>query len=250
RLRDARPARRLARPQAELMTRQYWRRGSTTGRPAQGHGRTWSRRSLPATGPRNRRLRSCCTPTRSPPGLDPPHFPPGRPPPRPHGTEAAGPRAVAPYVPRAAADTVQHAVLQEHLETFLAAAAARTNGVGLPSFIEREFRAFLRCGVLAHGFLRVRCDDCAFERLVPLSCKGRAACASRRRARRGGAGGDSRRARPPLGARPAMGAHRSPPTALPPRLRPRALSRRHRGVRARRARLVPPASAARWVGRR
>src|SRR5262245_45118360 len=24
-------------------------------------------------------------------------------------------------------------------------------------------------GLLVHGFLRVRCDDCAFERLVPLS---------------------------------------------------------------------------------
>jgi hypothetical protein len=61
---------------------------------------------------------------------------------------------------------------------FLAVAAARTGGVGLPRFIERELRGFLRCGVLAHGFLRVRCDDCAFERLVPLSCKGRAVCAS------------------------------------------------------------------------
>jgi len=40
--------------------------------------------------------------------------------------------------------------------------------VGLPRFIEREFRAFLRCGLL----------DCAFERLMPLSCKGRAVCAS------------------------------------------------------------------------
>ena len=33
---------------------------------------------------------------------------------------------------------------------------ARTNGEGLPHFIEREFRAFLRCGVLVHGFLRTR----------------------------------------------------------------------------------------------
>ena len=53
------------------------------------------------------------------------------------GTEPAGPRAVAPYVPRAAADTVLHGVVREHLETFLAAAAARADGVGLPRFIER-----------------------------------------------------------------------------------------------------------------
>jgi hypothetical protein len=31
-------------------------------------------------------------------------------------------------------------------------------GVGLPRFIEREFRTFLRCGLLVHGLLRVRCD--------------------------------------------------------------------------------------------
>jgi Transposase zinc-binding domain len=85
---------------------------------------------------------------------------------------------VAPYAPRAAADTVLHGVVQEYLESFLAAAAARTDGVGLPRFIERELRGFLRCGLLVHGFLRIRCDDCAFERLLPLSCKGRAVCAS------------------------------------------------------------------------
>jgi hypothetical protein len=32
--------------------------------------------------------------------------------------------------------------------------------------------------VLSHGFARVRCPDCAFERLVPFSCKGRAICTS------------------------------------------------------------------------
>jgi hypothetical protein len=37
----------------------------------------------------------------------------------------------------------------------------------LPEFVEQEFRAFPTCGVLAHGFARVRCDTRAFERLVP-----------------------------------------------------------------------------------
>src|SRR5262249_7343440 len=50
-----------------------------------------------------------------------------------HGTPAAWPRAVASYVPRTAADTVLLGVVQEHLETFLATAAARTDGVGLPA---------------------------------------------------------------------------------------------------------------------
>jgi hypothetical protein len=32
----------------------------------------------------------------------------------------------------------------------------------LPPFVVAEFRKFLRSGVLAHGFARVRCGDCAF----------------------------------------------------------------------------------------
>ena len=48
----------------------------------------------------------------------------------------------------------------------------------MPGFVEQEFRDFLTCGVLAHGFARLRCADCAFERLVPFSCKGRGFCPS------------------------------------------------------------------------
>src|SRR5262245_377657 len=49
---------------------------------------------------------------------------------------------------------------------------------GLPGFVKCEFEAYLRCGVLAHGFVRVRCDGCALERLVPFSRKGRGFCPS------------------------------------------------------------------------
>lgn len=41
-----------------------------------------------------------------------------------------------------------------------------------------EFEAFLECGILAHGFLRVRCADCAHEKLVAFSCKRRGFCPS------------------------------------------------------------------------
>ena len=54
----------------------------------------------------------------------------------------------------------------------------QTDGSGLPGFVVNEFRKFLRCGVLGHGFARVRCENCAFERLVPFSCKGHAVCPS------------------------------------------------------------------------
>src|SRR4051812_18875912 len=31
----------------------------------------------------------------------------------------------------------------------------------LPDFVKDEFDAFLECGILAHGFLRLRCAQCA-----------------------------------------------------------------------------------------
>jgi len=74
---------------------------------------------------------------------------------------------------------VLHGVIRDHLDDFLRAAADRAEGAGLPEFIAREFREFLTCGVLAHdGFARVRCVRCAFEHLVPFSCKGRGFCPS------------------------------------------------------------------------
>ncbi len=48
----------------------------------------------------------------------------------------------------------------------------------MPAFVEREFREFLSCGVLAQGFARFRCIDCFREILVAFSCKGRGFCPS------------------------------------------------------------------------
>ena len=44
--------------------------------------------------------------------------------------------------------------------------------------MREEFEAFLRCGVLDHGFLRVVCEQCHAERLVAFSCKKRGFCPS------------------------------------------------------------------------
>ncbi len=49
---------------------------------------------------------------------------------------------------------------------------------GLPEFVKDEFDAFLECGILAHGFLRLRCAGCADEKLVAFSCKRRGFCPS------------------------------------------------------------------------
>jgi hypothetical protein len=81
--------------------------------------------------------------------------------------------SAAEYRPRDAEHAVLSRVVAEHLEACLETARRNTDGLSLPEFVEQEFRDFLTCGVLAHGFARLRCSDCALERLVPFSCKGR-----------------------------------------------------------------------------
>lgn len=39
------------------------------------------------------------------------------------------------------------------------------------AFRQRELRSFLDCGVLANGFLRVRCDVCGKDRVVAFPAK-------------------------------------------------------------------------------
>jgi hypothetical protein len=73
---------------------------------------------------------------------------------------------------------VLYQIVRDHLETFRAHAARVCEGERLPRFIVDEFEAFLRCGSLAGGFARFRCDGCGLDRLVPFSCKGRAVCPS------------------------------------------------------------------------
>jgi hypothetical protein len=82
------------------------------------------------------------------------------------------------YVPRTPTAGVLYGVVRDHLAPFVATLDARTDGAGLPAFVRAEFDKFLRCGVLAHGFARVRCGACGFERLLPFSCKGRGFCPS------------------------------------------------------------------------
>jgi hypothetical protein len=80
------------------------------------------------------------------------------------------------YERRRPEETTLHTVVREHLETFLARARERDRPV--PRFVEREFRAYLECGILSHGFLRLHCDECRLDRLVPFSCKRRGFCPS------------------------------------------------------------------------
>lgn len=82
------------------------------------------------------------------------------------------------YEPRRPEGSVLHQIVQDHLESFLVQAARLRDGDGLPQFVERPFREFLRCGLLGGGFARFHCGECGLDRLVAFSCKGRARCPS------------------------------------------------------------------------
>ncbi len=42
----------------------------------------------------------------------------------------------------------------------------------------REFRRYLECGILAHGFAPARCGQCGHDLLIAFLCKGRGVCPS------------------------------------------------------------------------
>ena len=73
--------------------------------------------------------------------------------------------------------TTLYRLVQQHAESFFAEVDAAT-GARLPQFVKDEFDAFLECGILAHGFLRLRCADCGHDKLVAFSCKRRGFCIS------------------------------------------------------------------------
>ena len=74
--------------------------------------------------------------------------------------------------------TLLYRTIATHLPTFLARTAGEDGAGGWPAFVRREFEAYLRCGILAQGVLRVRRERCGDTTVVGFSCKGRGFCPS------------------------------------------------------------------------
>ncbi|MGK0156045.1 MAG: hypothetical protein ACI9SE_003012 [Neolewinella sp.] len=73
-------------------------------------------------------------------------------------------------------ETVLYRAVQSEWATSLTQLEAGDRHV--PRFCRREVEAFLRCGILAHGFARVFCAQCRHDDVVAFSCKGRGFCPS------------------------------------------------------------------------
>ncbi len=73
--------------------------------------------------------------------------------------------------------TLLYGIVRDHLLEFLDRAREQYRR-GLPRYVEDELRAYLRCGIHAHGFARAVCRECGHELLVAFSCKKRGICPS------------------------------------------------------------------------
>ena len=83
------------------------------------------------------------------------------------------------YRARRPSRSVLYRCVQEHLESWLAQCCDGHHDDGpVPPYVEREFRRYLDCGILAHGFARARCGQCGHDFLIAFSCKGRGVCPS------------------------------------------------------------------------
>jgi Transposase zinc-binding domain len=83
--------------------------------------------------------------------------------------------APARYRPRRSSRSVLYHCVQERLETWLAQCREGHDDDGpVPEYVEREFRRYLECGLLAYGFARARCGQCRHDFLIACSCA--AAC--------------------------------------------------------------------------
>jgi len=58
--------------------------------------------------------------------------------------------------------TLLYRIIQAHFATWLALRRDGCDeGDAVPGYVKREFRRYLECGILAHGFARARCGEWA-----------------------------------------------------------------------------------------
>jgi hypothetical protein len=61
--------------------------------------------------------------------------------------------------------TTRYRLVRQHAASFIEHTEASTDAE-LPGFVKDEFDAFLECGILAYGFLRLRCGECGHDKLL------------------------------------------------------------------------------------
>ena len=80
------------------------------------------------------------------------------------------------YERRTPEDTILYQTIEKYLSEFRA--QTQETDRNLPDFVFEEIEAYLKCGLLSHGFARVYCDSGKESSLVAFSCKKRGFCPS------------------------------------------------------------------------
>ncbi len=91
-------------------------------------------------------------------------------------TNAGLARAAMEYARHQPQKTLLYQVIDKYYPKFLAHLSESDKY--LPKYVQDDFEAYLKCGRLEHGFLRVQCESCHHELLVAFSCKRRGFCPS------------------------------------------------------------------------
>ena len=73
---------------------------------------------------------------------------------------------------------ILYQVLQPNIDGFFRGLESNPDQKPLPYFVRKELEKFLNCGLLRHGFIRLKCSDCSESLLVAFSCKCRGFCPS------------------------------------------------------------------------
>lgn len=85
-------------------------------------------------------------------------------------------RSKVKYYRRKPEDSLLYKVVSKNMNSVFRELESKNKFI--PSYIKSEFESFLDCGILAKGFLRLKCTDCTNEKLVAFSCKKRGICSS------------------------------------------------------------------------
>lgn len=73
------------------------------------------------------------------------------------------------YLRRSPESSLLYKIISNHMNTFFG--ICDEFGDGLPNYVRHEFEQYVKCGIPAYGFLRVKCDSCNKESIVSLACK-------------------------------------------------------------------------------
>lgn len=77
------------------------------------------------------------------------------------------------YRPRRPEKTVLFEVIKKNYNTWY-----KNSEEPVPAYVDKEFKNYLGCGILAKGFACAHCDNCNKDFLIAFSCKGRGICSS------------------------------------------------------------------------